>query len=96
MDEEKYNVEPGVLGAEGRTYSGRGTVRALESDRKPIVYSYRVVHTQESVRLLDLRVASDAGVDFRHIQQLLGSVAAGLHIDVALDILERDGHVRRE
>lgn len=96
MDEKKHDVSTGVLEPEGRTYSGRGTIRTTEGDREPISYTYRVVHTQESVRLLDLRVASNAGVDFRHIQQLLGSIAAGLHVDVALDILQSDGYVERD
>lgn len=90
MDEEKHNVEPGILGTKGRTYHGRGIVRAFEGDRKPIEYSYSVVHAQESIRLLDLRVASDAGIDLGYLQQLFRAIEARVVLDAAIRELPDD------
>lgn len=87
MVEEKHYAEPGILGEQGRIYSGQGTIRAPASDRELVKYSYLVVHAQESLRLLDLRITTDAGIDFRHLHELFGAIGGDLHINVALELL---------
>lgn len=85
MDEKKHDAKPGVLGPEGWTYHGRGTIRAPESSRKPIEYSYSVVHTQESIRLLDLRIASDDGIALGYLPLIFGAIDKGIVTGAILD-----------
>lgn len=90
MDEKEHDVSTGILEPEGRKYCGKGIVRAIEGSGEPIEFSYLVVHTQKSIRLLDLRIAADDGVDFRHLQQLLRAIEGSLTVDCALAILRDD------
>lgn len=90
MDEEKYNVKPGVLGPEGRTYDGSGTIRTAESNRELVQYTYRVVHTQESIRLLDMRVTANAGIDLGHLQLVFGAIERRVITDAAINELHGD------
>lgn len=56
-----------------------------ECDGGTSFYSYRMVYTQESIRVLDLRIVANAGVNIGHLQQLLGAIERAITIGAIIN-----------
>lgn len=89
MDKTKPNVSSGNGEEQRSEYTVRGVVRAYTGDRASGEWSSQVVHTQESLRLLDLRLHSVDGFDVRHLSELLESLGCAITITIAEREIDR-------
>lgn len=89
MDTTKPNVSSGNGEEQRSEYTVRGVVRACEGDRASGEWSSEVVYTQESIRMLDLRLHSPDGFDVKYLQELLDTLAFGITIAIAEREIDR-------
>lgn len=83
MDTSEPNVSGGNGEKQRPEYTVRGMVRENQGDRAPGEWSSQVVHTQESIRLLDMRLHSTYGFDVRYLSELLESLTFAITIAIA-------------
>lgn len=72
--EDKPHADFGPLYIHGAIGILRGDIRTITNPRKIVEYAYRVVHTQESVWVLDLRLDCLELCDIRSFGELLESL----------------------
>lgn len=88
MVEEKSNVESGETDAEIAFGVHEGDIREVTSLRKIGQYSYRLVYTQKSVRMLDLRLDIAELGDITCLRELLDGASRDILKRAVFDALK--------
>ena len=84
MAKEEPNVRPTTQPTEGPTSVSRGVIRSAKSHRILGEYSHQVVYSQESIRLLDLRLTSRDGIDLAGLREFFGTLEGRILRDVVV------------
>jgi len=71
MAEEESDVSSGQIPQNGSLGYLRGDIRKAPDFRKVVEWTYRLVYTQESIRVLDLRLDMLELCDLRCVGELL-------------------------
>lgn len=93
MDEKKYDDRTtGQSEHTGTIFRRHGS--AADEPRKLGKYTYRLVHTQESIRLLDLRLDIAELEDLEDLSVFLADVCRGILTTAVEEELDLIGEVR--
>lgn len=83
LEENQSNVDQSDDRGQGPVETVRGVVREGKGDRESGEYTYQVVYSQKSLRVLDLRLHSDAGLDVTDLRELLDTAAFAVGLAIA-------------